>query len=85
MTLSSKVTNLKRLKNRFKTSCCNVEMFPFLSPIQLVRMKQLNKLLFARITTYFRVNQVRCQTYRIDPPLSDSLETVYLPSRSTIK
>jgi len=62
-------------------SCCNEEIFPFLSPMQLVRMEQVSKLLGIRITTYFRVHQIRLQSYRIDPPLDDSLESVYLPSR----
>jgi hypothetical protein len=59
-------------------------MFPFIGTVDLVRMKQINKLFCARITNYFRINQVRCQTYRIDPPLDEALEKVALPSRKTI-
>ena len=85
VTLSSKTIRLRRLKNKFKTSCCNEEMFPFISPIKLVLMRRVNKLILARITTFFRVNPVQYQTYRIDPPLDESLRKFYLPSRSTIK
>ena len=59
-------------------------MFPFIGTVNLVRMKQINKVFCARITNYFRINQVRCQAYRIDPPLVEDLETVALPSRATI-
>jgi len=60
-------------------------MFPFIGTLDLVRMKQINKTFCARITNYFRINRVRCQTYRIDPPLDENLETVALPSRKTIR
>jgi hypothetical protein len=60
-------------------------MFPFIGTLDLVRMKQINKTFCARITYYFRINRVRCQTYRIDPPLDENLETVALPSRKTIR
>lgn len=60
-------------------------MFPFIGTVDLVRMKQINKVFCARITNYFRINGVRCQAYRIDPPLDEDLETVALPSKKTIR
>jgi hypothetical protein len=73
--------NLSRLKKKFKVSQCNVEIFPFIGVVDLVLMKQINKVFCARITNYFKINQVRCQAYRIDPPLDEALEKVALPSR----
>ena len=60
-------------------------MFPFIGTLDLVRMKQINKVFCARITNYFRINRVRCQAYRIDPPLDEDFETVALPSKKTIR
>lgn len=61
-------------------------MLPFIGTLDLVRMKQINKVFCARITNYFRINGVvRCQAYRIDPPLDEDLETVALPSKKTIR
>ena len=59
-------------------------MFPFIGVLDLVLMKQINKVFSARITNYFRINQVRYQAYRIDPPLDEALKKVALPSRNTI-
>jgi hypothetical protein len=53
VTLSSKAINLRKLKNKFRTSCCNVEIFPFISTLKLVHLKRVNKLFNARITTWF--------------------------------
>jgi len=81
LTLSARMINLSRLKKKFKVSQCNVEIFPFIGVVDLVLMKQINKVFCARITNYFKINQVRCQAYRIDPPLDEALEKVALPSR----